>query len=416
MIKKEILIGLIVGLIANTLGTLLYILIFSDFGIVETYQAAVQQGHIGSLLALGAILHGSNLIKALKKQDSDADIRCWGGDLMKAAGGDLVKHYKEMAFMGFLEVISNINQIFKNIAFCKEDISDFNPDVIVFIDYSGFNLRIASWAKKNKFRTNYYISPQIWASREGRIHKIKNDIDAMHVILPFEKEFYEKKHHYPVNFVGHPLIDAIGDIPRTSDKKFREENNLDLQKPIIALLPGSRKQEVQKMLTLMLSVTKSFPKFQFVIAGAPSLDLEFYQPFLKSSQVSLISNKTYDLLSLSYAALVTSGTATLETALFKIPQVVCYRANWISYQIAKRIITLKFISLVNLIMDKEVVKELIQGDLNTKNLTKELDKILNGPERKKQFEAYYELEKKLGGKGASEKAATLIIQSAQMDH
>lgn len=361
-------------------------------------------------------LHGSNLIKALKKQDSDADIRCWGGDLMKAAGGDLVKHYKEMAFMGFLEVISNINQIFKNIAFCKEDISDFNPDVIVFIDYSGFNLRIASWAKKNKFRTNYYISPQIWASREGRIHKIKNDIDAMHVILPFEKEFYEKKHHYPVNFVGHPLIDAIGDIPRTSDKKFREENNLDLQKPIIALLPGSRKQEVQKMLTLMLSVTKSFPKFQFVIAGAPSLDLEFYQPFLKSSQVSLISNKTYDLLSLSYAALVTSGTATLETALFKIPQVVCYRANWISYQIAKRIITLKFISLVNLIMDKEVVKELIQGDLNTKNLTKELDKILNGPERKKQFEAYYELEKKLGGKGASEKAATLIIQSAQMDH
>tara|TARA_R110000764_G_scaffold16130_1_gene45332 strand:+ start:6735 stop:7859 length:1125 start_codon:yes stop_codon:yes gene_type:complete len=361
-------------------------------------------------------LHGSNLIKALKKQDSDADIRCWGGDLMKAAGGDLVKHYKEMAFMGFLEVISNINQIFKNIAFCKEDISDFNPDVIVFIDYSGFNLRIASWAKKNKFRTNYYISPQIWASREGRIHKIKNDIDAMHVILPFEKEFYEKKHHYPVNFVGHPLIDAIGDIPRASDKKFREENNLDLQKPIIALLPGSRKQEVQKMLTLMLSVTKSFPKFQFVIAGAPSLDLEFYQPFLKSSQVSLISNKTYDLLSLSYAALVTSGTATLETALFKIPQVVCYRANWISYQIAKRIITLKFISLVNLIMDKEVVKELIQGDLNTKNLTKELDKILNGPERKKQFEAYYELEKKLGGKGASEKAASLIIQSAQMDH
>jgi len=361
-------------------------------------------------------LHGSNLIKALKKKDSDADIRCWGGDLMKAAGGHLVKHYKEMAFMGFLEVISNINQIFKNIAFCKDDISNFNPDVIVFIDYSGFNLRIASWAKKNNFKTNYYISPQIWASREGRIHKIKRDIDAMHVILPFEKEFYEKKHHYPVNFVGHPLIDAIGDIPRASDQEFREEHNLDLKRPIIALLPGSRKQEVQKMLSLMLSVTKSFPKFQFVIAGAPSLDLEFYQPFLKSSQVSLISNKTYDLLSLSYAALVTSGTATLETALFKIPQVVCYRAIWISYQIAKRIITLKFISLVNLIMDKEVVKELIQGDLNTKNLIEELDKILNGPERKKQFEAYYELEKKLGGKGASEKAASLIMESAQLDH
>jgi lipid-A-disaccharide synthase len=321
-----------------------------------------------------------------------------------------------MAFMGFLEVIGNINQIFKNIAFCKEDISVFNPDVIVFIDYSGFNLRIASWAKENHFRTNYYISPQIWASREGRIHKIKRDIDAMHVILPFEKEFYEKKHGYPVNFVGHPLIDAIGNIPTTSDKNFRVENKLDLQKPIIALLPGSRKQEVQKMLTLMLSVTKSFPEYQFVIAGAPSLDLEFYKPFLKSSQVSLISNKTYDLLSLSYAALVTSGTATLETALFKIPQVVCYRANWISYHIAKRIITLKFISLVNLIMDKEVVKELIQNDLNTKNLIKELNKILNGPERKKQFEAYYELEKKLGGKGASEKAASYIIQSAQLNH
>lgn len=361
-------------------------------------------------------LHGSNLIKALKEKDSGADIRCWGGDLMKAAGGHLVKHYKEMAFMGFLEVISNIHQIFKNIAFCKDDISEFNPDTIVFIDYSGFNLRIASWAKKNKFKTNYYISPQIWASREGRIHKIKRDIDAMHVILPFEKEFYEKKHHYPVHFVGHPLIDAIGEIPRANDQKFRKEHNLDLKKPIIALLPGSRKQEVQKMLALMLSVTKAFPKFQFVIAGAPSLDMEFYRPYLKSSQVSLISNKTYDLLSLSYAALVTSGTATLETALFKIPQVVCYRANWISYQIAKRIITLKFISLVNLIMDKEVAKELIQGDLNTKNLTEELDKILNGPERKKQFEAYYELEKKLGGKGASEKAASLIMESAQLDH
>ncbi|MCM4150784.1 lipid-A-disaccharide synthase [Arenibacter sp. N53] len=359
-------------------------------------------------------LHGSNLIKALKIKDFEADVRCWGGDLMKAAGGTLVKHYKEMAFMGFLEVITNINQIFKNIALCKADIANFNPDVIVFIDYSGFNLRIASWAKKNHFKTNYYISPQIWASREGRIHKIKRDVDAMHVILPFEKEFYEKKHHYPVNFVGHPLIDAIGDIPRTSDKKFREENNLDLKKPIIALLPGSRKQEVQKMLTLMLSVTTSFPKYQFVIAGAPSLDLEFYQPFLKSSQVSLISNKTYDLLSLSYAALVTSGTATLETALFKIPQVVCYRANWISFQIAKRIITLKFISLVNLIMDKEVVKELIQNDLNTKNITTELTKILDGPERKNQFEAYYELEKKLGGKGASEKAASLIVESAKI--
>ena len=361
-------------------------------------------------------LHGSNLIKALRKKDDKANIRCWGGDLMKAAGGNLVKHYKEMAFMGFLEVIGNINQIFKNIDFCKQDISKFKPDVIVFIDYSGFNLRIASWAKKNHFRTNYYISPQIWASREGRINKIKRDIDAMHVILPFEKEFYEKKHNFPVNFVGHPLIDAIGDIPRTADHTFRKENGLDPDKPIIALLPGSRKHEVEKMLKLMLSATTTFPDYQFVIAGAPSLDLDFYKPFIKSSQVSLVSNKTYDLLSLSRAALVTSGTATLETALFKIPQVVCYRANWISYQIAKRIITLKFISLVNLIMDKEVVKELIQGDLNHKNIVDELGKILEGPDREKQLQAYNELQKKLGGKGASEKAASLIVKNAEQAH
>lgn len=358
-------------------------------------------------------LHGSNLIKAIKVKDPGADIRCWGGDMMKAAGGTLVKHYKEMAFMGFLEVVANINRIFKNIAFCKQDILRFKPDVLVFIDYSGFNLRIASWAKAHQISTHYYISPQIWASREGRIKNIKRDIDAMHVILPFEKEFYENKHRYPVNFVGHPLIDAIGEVKRGEHKTFREQNQLDTQKPIIALLPGSRKQEVQKMLTLMLSVTASFPDYQFVIAGAPSLDREFYLPFLRSFPVELVFDQTYDLLSISHAALVTSGTATLETALFKVPQVVCYRANWISYQIAKRIITLKYISLVNLIMDQEVVRELIQDELNLKNLKKELSKILEGTERERQLEAYNELEKKLGGMGASEKAATFIVADAQ---
>lgn len=358
-------------------------------------------------------LHGSNLIKAIKVKDHDANIRCWGGDFMKAAGGTLVKHYKEMAFMGFLEVVTNINQIFRNIAFCKQDILQFNPDILVFIDYSGFNLRIASWAKEHQFRTHYYISPQIWASRESRIKNIKRDIDAMHVILPFEKEFYENKHRFPVNFVGHPLIDAIGKISGTDHKSFKALNRLDPEKPIIALLPGSRKQEVQKMLTLMLSVTATFPDYQFVIAGAPSLDQEFYRPFLRSSLVKLVFDQTYDLLSISHAALVTSGTATLETALFKVPQVVCYRANWISYQIAKRIITLKYISLVNLIMDREVVKELIQGELNHKNLQKELSKILEGAERNRQLEAYDELEKKLGGMGASEKAATFIVADAK---
>ncbi|APU09530.1 lipid-A-disaccharide synthase [Cellulophaga lytica] len=358
-------------------------------------------------------LHGSNLIKAIKVADTNANIRCWGGDLMQQAGGDLVKHYKSMAFMGFIEVISNINKISKNLKFCKEDIDAFKPDAIVFIDYSGFNLRIAKWAKENNYRTNYYISPQIWASREGRISKIKRDIDAMHVILPFEKDFYEKKHNYPVHFVGHPLLDAINKQPLPNEANFRANNNLDPKKQIIALLPGSRKQEVQKMLNVMLSVTKSFTNYQFVIAGAPSLDLDFYKPYLKNPQVGFVANQTYSLLALSTTALVTSGTATLETALFKVPQVVCYKAHWLSYYIAKKIITLKYISLVNLIMDKEVIKELIQDDLNTNSLTLELNKILSKDTRTKVFEEYYLLEKKLGGVGASKKAAELIVSNTK---
>jgi len=356
-------------------------------------------------------LHGSNLIKALKAKDEGADIRCWGGDLMQAAGGALVKHYKEMAFMGFLEVLQNVNTIFKNIQFCKDDIEEFNPDVIIFIDYSGFNLRIAKWAKEHKFKTNYYISPQIWASREGRIAKIKRDIDAMYVILPFEKEFYKEKHDFPVHFVGHPLIDEISQRHKPNPDQFRSENYLDPEKPIIALLPGSREQEVEKMLNLMLSVVDDFPEYEFVIAGAPSLERDFYTPFLDNPNVGFVSNKTYDLLSIAHAALVTSGTATLETALYKIPQVVCYRANWVSYQIAKRIITLDYISLVNLVMDKEVVKELIQDELNTQNIKTELAKILEGPHRETQLSNYKELIKILGGPGASAKTADLVIKN-----
>ncbi|PIF01005.1 MAG: lipid-A-disaccharide synthase [Maribacter sp.] len=357
-------------------------------------------------------LHGSNLIKALKQKDTDAQIRCWGGDLMQAAGGSLARHYKEMAFMGFIEVIMNLGAIFANIKFCKNDITSFDPDTIIFIDYSGFNLRIAEWAKQQGFATNYYISPQIWASREGRIDKIKKNIDTMFVILPFEKDFYEKKHGFPVHFVGHPLIDAIENRSDINEKTFRKENKLDNGKPIIALLPGSRRQEVKKMLMTMLSVTADFPDYYFVIAGAPSLDNEFYTPFLKNKNVGFVSNKTYALLSVSHAALVTSGTATLETALFKVPQVVCYKANWISYQIAKRIITLEYISLVNLIMDKEIVKELIQDGLSTKNLKNELAKILQGKSREDQLKAYGQLEQKLGGRGASSRVAKLIVENA----
>jgi lipid-A-disaccharide synthase len=355
-------------------------------------------------------LHGSNLMKALQKIDANAEIRFWGGDLMQTIGGNLVKHYKERAFMGFAEVVLNLRKIYKDISFCKNDIKKFNPDVVVFIDNSGFNLRIAKWAKKNGFRTNYYISPQVWASRAGRVKAIKRDIDAMYVILPFVAAFYKKHGYNKVTFVGHPLIDAIAFREQVGEFKFREIYQLG-DKPIIALLPGSRKQEITKMLSVMLSLVDNYPDYQFVIAGAPSQDYSFYEPFIKSYNAKFISNKTYDLLSVSTAALVTSGTATLETALFKVPQVVCYKGSTISYQIAKRIITLKFISLVNLVMDKEVVTELIQNDFNKERLKKELDNILNIESRKKMFIDYYELEKALGGKGASQKTASLIYES-----
>lgn len=353
-------------------------------------------------------LHGSNLMKALLKEDSNAEIRFWGGDLMQNTGGTLVKHYRDLAFMGFAEVFFNLKTILSNIKICKEDISQFQPDVIIFIDYPGFNMRIAKWAKKIGIKTHYYISPQIWAWKESRIKAIKRDVDKMYVILPFEKNFYEDKHNYPVEFVGHPLIDAIQNQKPIEAAVFRTENNLN-QKPIIALLPGSRKQEITKMLSVMLSVVDDFPDYQFVIAGAPSQEFAFYENFITKNNIKFISNKTYDLLKVSHAALVTSGTATLETALFKVPEVVCYKGNWISYQIAKRIITLKYISLVNLIMDKEVVTELIQDDCNTKNIKKELNKILNPEYRKNLLAQYDTLEQKLGGNGASGKTAKLII-------
>jgi len=354
-------------------------------------------------------LHGSNLMKAIFEEDKDADIRFWGGDLMQSVGGTLVTHYKERSFMGFAEVIMNLKTILGFIKFCKKDIEKFHPDVIIFIDNSGFNLRIAKWAKEKDFKTHYYISPQVWASRAGRVKKIKRDVDVMYTILPFEKAFY-KTYEYDVHFVGHPLIDAVSNRALIDETDFREQHQLSY-KPIIAILPGSRKQEIKKMLDVMLSVVDDFADYQFVIAGAPSQEFSFYQSIIQSRDIAFVDNKTYDLLSISFAALVTSGTATLETALFKVPQVVCYKANAISYQIAKRIITLKFISLVNLIMDREVVTELIQHDLNTKRLKKELSTILNPEKREQLYLDYYELEQKLGGKGASKKTAKLIYDA-----
>ena len=355
-------------------------------------------------------LHGANLMKALNKKDDSAEFRFWGGDLMEAQGGTLVKHYRSLAFMGFAEVVMNLRTILKNITTCKKDIEAYKPDAIIFIDYPGFNLRIAKWAKQRGIPTHYYISPQIWAWKEGRIKEIKRDVDEMYVILPFEKDFYEDKHKFPVHFVGHPLIDAIANRDAVNPTKFKQEHGLD-DRPIIALLPGSRKQEISKMLDVMLKVTKQFENYQFVIAGAPSQDEAFYRQFIKEQKIYLLQNKTYELLSVSQAALVTSGTATLETALFKIPQVVCYKGNRISYEIAKRVIKLKYISLVNLILDKEVVTELIQTEFNEKRLKVELDKILDPNNRAALFLEYYNLEKKLGGIGASDKTAQLIYSS-----
>lgn len=357
-------------------------------------------------------LHSSNLMKEIKVLDSDAQFRFWGGELMQAQGGTLVKHYRDLAFMGFLEVLLNLGTILKNISFCKKDIEQFQPDVLIFIDYPGFNMRIAKWAKQKGIPTHYYISPQIWAWKENRIKDIKRDVDAMYVILPFEKDFYESKHRFPVHFVGHPLIDAISNRPLIDPNKFRSELKLD-NRPIIALLPGSRKQEIKVMLSVMLSVVDDFPDYQFVIAGAPNQEEAFYRQFIKKENVHLLLNRTYDLLSVSYAALVTSGTATLETALFKVPEVVCYKGSRVSYEIAKRVIKLDYISLVNLILNKPAVTELIQTEFNTKRLKIELENILDEYKRATLFLDYYELEKLLGGKGASKKTATLIVNSIQ---
>lgn len=355
-------------------------------------------------------LHGANLMSALKVKDREAVFRFWGGDLMAAESEGLAKHYRDLAFMGFVEVVFNLRTILRNIKFCKKDITEFSPDVIVFLDYPGFNLRIAKWARQQGYRTHYYISPQIWAWKEGRIKDIKRDIDAMYVILPFEKEFYEKKHQFPVHFVGHPLIDAISKRAQVDPESFRKEHKLD-DRPIIALLPGSRKQEISKMLRVMLSIADDFSDYQFVIAGAPSQEESFYAQFIDIDNVHLLLNKTYDLLSLSTAALVTSGTATLETALYKVPQVVCYKGNRISYEIGKRVIKLKYISLVNLILDKPAVTELIQNEFNSKRLKEELTRILEDYQRAVLFLDYYDLENMLGGKGASEKTAALLVEA-----
>lgn len=358
-------------------------------------------------------LHGSNLIKELKSINPSSTFRCWGGDLMKSQCNKLVMHYDDFSYMGFLEVIVNAKKILSYISLCKKDIEEYNPDVIIYIDYPGFNMKIAEWAKRKNFINHFYISPKVWVWKENRVKKIKRVIDKMYVILPFEEGFYLNKHNYKVDFVGHPLLDAIDNQKEFNRQEFLAKNKLS-SKPVIALLPGSRNQEIIKLLPLMLDVVSNFNDYQIIIAGAPNKSINYYEKIILSnkesrSSIKVICNQTYDILRISSAAIVTSGTATLETALFKVPQVVCYKTSMISYLIGRLLIhNLKFISLVNIILDKHVVKELIQNNCNKDNLVIELQKILNKSDRSLMLKEYELLHKKLGGKGASKKTAELI--------
>lgn len=355
-------------------------------------------------------LHGSNLVASLRSQDPNAKIRAWGGDKMRRNGANVVKNYHDLAFMGFVEVLINLKTILKNFKFCKKDIAAFNPDAIILIDYPGFNLKIAKWAKKKGYKVFYYISPQVWAWKRRRVYTIKKVVDKMLCILPFEKKFYD---NYDVDcqFVGHPLLDEIAKVELVDKNKFYKANRLNPKKELIALLPGSRKQEVTRMLTVMLEVVKQFPNYQFVIACAPSLPVSFYKSIIgDKANVRLVLNRTYQLLQLSSAAVVTSGTATLETALLDVPEVVCYKANKISYLIARQLAKVKYICLVNLIMDRLVVKELIQNDMTADNIRDELKSLLTNQKRqKKLLEDYEELKYILGNSGASDRAAETII-------
>lgn len=330
-------------------------------------------------------LHGSNLIQAIKVKDANANIQCWGGDLMQTAGGNLVKHYRSLAFMGFVEVVMNLPTILTNINFCKKDIATFKPDILICIDYPGFNLRIAKWAKKRGLKVIYFIAPQVWAWKENRVPAMRASIDRLLCILPFEKKYFKDRWNWEVDYIGHPLMQVL-------------ENQKDLPHPlpnirgekIIALLPGSRKQEIIKKLPIMLSVASYFPNNHFCVAQAPGLDEAWFESLIPAgNNIHIIKDNTYALLHHSEAALVTSGTATLETALLGVPEVVCYKGNPITLALAKQFIKIKFISLVNLIMNKEVVKELIQENLTTKNLVSELKLLLENESKQFQIQKDY---------------------------
>jgi lipid-A-disaccharide synthase len=358
-------------------------------------------------------LHASNLMRELLKLDSSVDFHFWGGDLMASVTNKKpYKHIRDLAFMGFVEVAKNIRTIFKNIAFCKQSILDVKPDVLILVDYPGFNLRIAEWAKQQGIKVLYYISPTIWAWKENRVNIVKRCVDKMYVILPFEVEVY-KKHHVEVEYAGHPLLDAIEQEKQKmpSREDFLVNNKLD-HRPIIAVLPGSRMQELEKMFAVMLEIVKDFPDYQFVIAGTTNLPAKAYEIATKQN-VKIIFNQTYPLLNYAYAGVIKSGTSTLESALFKLPQVVCYKGGALSFKIAKLVVgdRIKFIALPNLIMNKAIVKELVQEDFNTQYLKQELKNILNSSNRETILKQYDELIHLLGGSGTSKKIAELMHQN-----
>lgn len=353
-------------------------------------------------------LHGSNLIKAIKAKDPHASIQCWGGDLMEAAGGKLVKHYRTLAFMGFVEVLLNLRTILSNIKFCKKDIEAFAPDVLICIDYPGFNLRIAKWAKTIHLKVIYFIAPQVWAWKENRVPAMRASIDRLLCILPFEKQYFKDRWNWEVDYIGHPLMQVLA-----SEHNLPHPLPAIAGKQMIALLPGSRKQEIIKKLPEMLSVVNEFPNYHFAIAQAPGLDDAWFASLVAAhNNVHIVKGNTYALLNHSVAALVTSGTATLETALLGVPEIVCYKGNPITLALAKRFVKIKFIALVNLIMDKEVVKELIQEDLNKKNLVQQLSLLLNDDTKKAQIKVDYQLlkERLYTGQNASEVAASIILE------
>lgn len=356
-------------------------------------------------------LHGSNLMKAILRNDPQAEIRFWGGDLMQAVGGTLVKHIRELAFMGFVEVVANLRTVLKNIAFCKKDIVKFQPDAVIFIDYPGFNLKIAKFTHAQGFKNFYYISPQVWAWKKGRIKTMRRVLDMMYVILPFEKPFYDRNNVQNVEFVGHPLLDAIAEFDKNAQlaDDFLSRNGLD-QRPIVALMPGSRKMELRKMMPDMCHLAAQHPEYQFVIAGMKLLGNQMYTPYIHSDNVSIVYDQTYPLLKTAFAGVITSGTATLEAALFDLPLVVCYKANALSVFIAKRFAKVNYISLVNLIADKSVVKELIQNDLNPNDLEAEFRKITVDESCRQNLKREYALLKEqLGGEGASQRTVNSIL-------